>query len=156
MQSAGQNACMILWLPHQILCRIDFVAAFNQPLPARPLLDLAHFGCTAHALLFFSASRSRFTAPDLVHAVRWAKTRVWSCDCPPSNPTSAASDSGVASIFLHLAVGPGPSAAGLPAAYHLPAYVVCTYLPIWRALEDPTLANIWIVFLMYKRTKNYC
>ena len=50
-----------------------FFAVFNQPLPARPLLHLAHFGRAAPVLLFCLASRSRLIAPDLVHAVRWAK-----------------------------------------------------------------------------------
>ena len=54
--------------PHRIL-----FAVFNQPLPARPLLHLAHFRRAAHVLLFCLVSRSRFIAPDLVHSVRWAK-----------------------------------------------------------------------------------
>ena len=138
-------------MPHRILCRIDFVAVFNQPLPARPLLHLAHFGRAAHVLLFCLASRSRLIAPDLVHAVRWAK-RVYDPVIVPSKPPPHRilpylSTAAAASIFLPCILYLYVSCSWSPYLL-LPTYV-CTYLPIWRALGGSHFSKNVGIFEQY-------
>ena len=91
--SAGnwQHSCM--FLPAAGPCCKCFtsqspypVTHLNQRLPLPPAsASTCILLSAAHILLFCLASRSRLIAPDLVHAVRWAK-RVYDPVIVPSKP----------------------------------------------------------------------